>query len=146
MITFASDDTVAVPLVFKDTEGHTIAGNPLAAHITVSVSDTTNMTASLTTDGQWVSLSPMGIASSALRARHGDLYRYRRQSVRELGLHLHGAKPRERGLQRGRRRHDAKPDAARRRVRSRLLPRATRQVQRYAEKADPNLRSNPFHW
>ena len=57
------DDAIAqVPLVFTDLAGHALAGN--TSGVTVTVSDTTLVTAVLSTDGQSIIVTPLQTTGS----------------------------------------------------------------------------------
>jgi hypothetical protein len=58
-----NDDLATVPLIFKDAAGHVMAGDT-ESNITVVVSDPTLATASLTTDGNWVVVTPLVASGS----------------------------------------------------------------------------------
>ena len=56
-IKIATDAIVAVPLVFKDQAGHNLAGH--TTNVRAEVADPSMATAEITSDGQWVQITPL---------------------------------------------------------------------------------------
>jgi hypothetical protein len=56
-IKIATDAIVAVPLVFKDQAGHNLAGH--TTNVRAEVEDPSLATAEITSDGQWVQITPL---------------------------------------------------------------------------------------
>jgi hypothetical protein len=64
-----NDAIGTVPLAFIDLEGHPIAGS-VAATVTATLSDPTLATAAITTDGQWVQITPLLAAGAGTVTYH----------------------------------------------------------------------------
>lgn len=56
-IKIPNDAIAAVPLVFKDQAGHNLAGH--TTNVSAEVQDTSLATAEITSDGQWVQITPL---------------------------------------------------------------------------------------
>ena len=68
-IKIPNDAIAAVPLVFTDVEGHNLSGN--VDNVSATVADPTVATAAVTSDGQWVNITPL-LATGASSCTYTD--------------------------------------------------------------------------
>lgn len=64
------DAIASIPMIFTDTAGHTLAGD--TQNVSAAVTDPTVALAAVTSDGQWVQITPLILGTSTVTYRDND--------------------------------------------------------------------------